>query len=280
MNEPDSSLPELPPLPAPPRPPWRWAAHLLVLGLFPPLIGLWSYLTSRMAGDKPTTILPDTISGLLLSVLLELTLFFFIFFLAWSFSRADRDQLFLRWKGGVKPLLFGMVYSVGLRIALSIGLVIFMMLAVAMGQNLEDLTRMVRPETENVVSTDALLANPLYFWMNLTLVSFVLAGFREELWRAGMIAGFAGLFPKAYSSWGGKIAVVAIIAIIFGFGHLPQGWGGVFLTGTLGFGLGMIMVFHRSIWEAVLAHGFFNATTFAALYLVAKYFPEQLKAFQ
>jgi membrane protease YdiL (CAAX protease family) len=36
-------------------------------------------------------------------------------------------------------------------------------------------------------------------------------------------------------------------------------------AGLLGLGLGLIMVFHRSIWPAVLAHGFFDATSMALI---------------
>ena len=72
---------------------------------------------------------------------------------------------------------------------------------------------------------------------------------------------------------------VAIAAVIFGLGHLPQGWGGVAMTGALGLGLGWIIVRHQSAREAIFAHGFFDATTFAALYLVIKYFPDALKQF-
>jgi hypothetical protein len=51
------------------------------------------------------------------------------------------------------------------------------------------------------------------------------------------------------------------------------------LTGLLGVMLGTIMIFHRSIWEAVLAHGFFNATSFLAMHLLFKYpdWPERLQ---
>jgi membrane protease YdiL (CAAX protease family) len=48
---------------------------------------------------------------------------------------------------------------------------------------------------------------------------------------------------------------------------------------VLGFGLGWIMVRHQSAWEAILAHGFFDAATFAALYFVATYAPDALKGF-
>jgi membrane protease YdiL (CAAX protease family) len=73
------------------------------------------------------------------------------------------------------------------------------------------------------------------------------------------------------------MAAVLLAAVVFGFGHLPQGWGGVYVTGLLGTALGWIMVRHDSIWEAVLAHGFFDASTFAFLYLLANYFPASLK---
>jgi membrane protease YdiL (CAAX protease family) len=38
------------------------------------------------------------------------------------------------------------------------------------------------------------------------------------------------------------------------------------MTGVLGLGLGSILVFHRSLWIAVLAHGFFDASTFFFLW--------------
>ncbi len=44
-----------------------------------------------------------------------------------------------------------------------------------------------------------------------------------------------------------------------------QGWLAVGLTGLLGLGLGLIMVLHRSIWPALIAHGYFNATSFALI---------------
>ncbi|PYK61394.1 MAG: hypothetical protein DME43_02550 [Verrucomicrobia bacterium] len=42
----------------------------------------------------------------------------------------------------------------------------------------------------------------------------------------------------------------------------------------LGLFLGLILIVHRSIWPAVIAHGFFDATTFALLPLVASKLPQ------
>jgi membrane protease YdiL (CAAX protease family) len=41
----------------------------------------------------------------------------------------------------------------------------------------------------------------------------------------------------------------------------------------LGFLIGIIMVMHRSIWPAVIAHGLFDATSFAILPFLADRLP-------
>jgi membrane protease YdiL (CAAX protease family) len=40
------------------------------------------------------------------------------------------------------------------------------------------------------------------------------------------------------------------------------------LTGVLGVGLGWILLAHRSLWVAVVAHGFFDATSLLLLRLL------------
>ena len=102
------------------------------------------------------------------------------------------------------------------------------------------------------------------------MVSFGVAGLREELWRSAFLAGLRALWPQRFGSRAGQIAAVAIAAIVFGFGHLGMGLLAVLFAGLLGFGLGLIMVFHRSIWPAVIAHGMFDATSLALLPWVAE----------
>jgi membrane protease YdiL (CAAX protease family) len=58
--------------------------------------------------------------------------------------------------------------------------------------------------------------------------------------------------------------------IVFGFGHLGMGLIAVLFAGLIGFGLGLIMVSHRSIWPVVIAHGMFDATSLALLPWVAE----------
>ena len=56
--------------------------------------------------------------------------------------------------------------------------------------------------------------------------------------------------------------IVLFSSLLFGVGHIYQG---AFAAAVLGIAMGAIMVSHRSIWPAVIAHGAFNATSFLLL---------------
>ena len=101
--------------------------------------------------------------------------------------------------------------------------------------------------------------------LTLTLVSFVTAGLREELWRAGTLAGMRALWPRKFRSRTGERSAVALIALAFGAAHLPMGILAAAAAGLLGLFLGIVLIVHRSIWPAVFAHGFFDATSFALI---------------
>jgi membrane protease YdiL (CAAX protease family) len=187
--------------------------------------------------------------------------------LAWLASRVTWDELLLRWRGGPRPILLGVVYSVGLRIAVAVIAIFVGTMLVALRvvdiAELQDILERSAPDVGQVVSVSSMRENPTYFWLMLTLVSFVVAGLREELWRAAFLAGMRGLWPRAFASRWAELGAVAVAAVVFGLGHASMGPLAVLAAIILGMGLGAIMVFHRSIWPAVLAHGFFNATSFA-----------------
>jgi membrane protease YdiL (CAAX protease family) len=267
----ESQPPLLPPAPRLVR--FRWAIHLLVLGSYPLLLGAASFLASRNAGQP---VIPEKPLPLLWMMSLELLMFAFVFGVAWLASRASADELFLKWKGGWRPLWRGFLYSIGLRLSIALVLLIVGVIATALLGSSDDLMKKLQPETEQLVSAKALTKDPIYLWLNLTFVSFVVAGLREEFWRAGMLAGLLALFPWRFNGTAGQIAAVGLVALVFGLGHLVQGWGGVMMTTLLGVGLGIIIIIHRSIWEAVLAHGFFDAASFGTLYFLARFFPDLL----
>ena len=122
-----------------------------------------------------------------------------------------------------------------------------------------------RPDIESMVSVPAMRHDPAYYWLTLTLVSFVVAGLREEMWRAGTLAGMRALWPRAFGSLLGQAVAMALIAVAFGAMHLRMGILAAIGAGVLGLFLGLIIVLHKSIWPAVIAHGLFDATTLALL---------------
>jgi hypothetical protein len=75
----------------------------------------------------------------------------------------------------------------------------------------------------------------------------------ENREQAAIYGTLAGVMPGA----GGAVQRI-----------LPQGVGGVILTGVVGFILALVMMGHRSLWAAVIAHGFFDASTFVLLAVI------------
>jgi membrane protease YdiL (CAAX protease family) len=251
----------------------RWWVHLLLIAGYPLIIGL----LSAGNGHRSHPALGGTERQLILVAAVEIGLFMVVFGSAWLASRASKEDLFLLWRGSWRPMALGLGYSLALRIAIGI-------LAAATGAFLV-ITRLLtpdqlqnfllanRPEIEALVDLSSLKNHAAYYWLNLTLISFVLGGLREELWRAGFLSGLRKLWPDRFATRIGGIIAVLVTAVTFGLGHLIQGPLAVCLTAFLGFGLGLIILFHRSIWPAVFAHGFFNAASFALIPLVVDHLP-------
>lgn len=225
-------------------------------------------VVAGLAGGAPeanSPVLPSTTGGLLQVGGTNLILFGVVFLLAAAIGRPSRHELHCpgppRWENG----LLGFAWSIALRLGLVVILApVAAGLAALRGPGGPAGLDAFRPKIENLLNPDA-LAHPGYLLVSTTFISFLVAGLREELWRAGMIAGMARLLAGRVSPRAAELAGVALAAVVFGFGHLAQGGAGMLLTGVLGLGLGGILVLRRSLAEAVIAHGFFDATTFVAL---------------
>jgi membrane protease YdiL (CAAX protease family) len=260
-----------------PIPRWRWWIHCTLLTGY-----LLAAFIRPMAGDGPQeAALPPDIAGLLWVSFTNLALFAIVIGLAWLASRASLDDFGLRWRGGILPALLGFVYSIVLRLGLFMIMMIVMVGVIASKGEpaAQSMAEVMRPDTGKVISVSALTGNPVYLWLCLTLVSFVVAGFREELWRVALLTGILKILEPRIRGWPAKLVAVGLTSTLFGLAHFPQGWGAVVLTGLLGLGFGIIILAHRSVWEAVLAHGFFDASTFLGIYLLLKYFPGKVPGF-
>lgn len=245
----------------------------MLIAAYPIVIGI----ISAGHGQTAQPALGTDARQLMLISGLELGLFTLVFGLAWIASRVSHQELLLSWRGGWRPLPLGFAYSLALRIALAVvagSIGTFLVITrVLTADQVQNFLLANRPDVGAIVDVAALKTHPVYYWLNLTLVSFVVGGLREELWRAGFLAGLFKLWPDRFDSRSGAVLGVGIAAVAFGVGHLAQGPLAVCFTALLGFGLGLIMVFHQSIWPAVLAHGFFNATSFALIPFVLEKLP-------
>ena len=230
-----------------------------------PLLAGFAGPASRGRGPALT----HTAHGLIIVCVVELLFFAIPFGLAWLASRATKDDLLLRWRPGYWVLPLGALYSVGIRMGAGIVMAIAALIAVAgSGASQADVQKFVqgnRPQVEKLVDLHAMAESPAYFWLSVILVSFVIGGLREEIWRSSFLAGLRALWPRVFGSTRGGIAGAAVAALFFGAGHYPQGLVAAALITVVGFLLGVIMAMHRSVWPSVLAHGFFDATSMALL---------------
>jgi membrane protease YdiL (CAAX protease family) len=246
----------------------------VIIGSYPLLVALLSII--RGAPQAPA--LAHNAKGLLVVCAFQLTVFLVVFGLGWIASRASANDLMLHWRPGGWAIPLGVVYSVGLRFALAmIAVFVILLLLLSHLVRMNDLQQFVQlnhPDVKALVDIRALRHDPLYFWLNLTLVSFVVAGLREELWRSSVLAGLRALWPSCFGSRPGELGAVGLAAALFGCGHVAQGPVAIGAAGLLGFGLGTIMFLHRSIWPAVIAHGLFDATTFAVLPWLMEQLPQ------
>lgn len=240
-------------------PKWRSAVALAVLSFY--ILGTILRYNAAPAGS----LLPKSVSGLLMTTMLGMALFGAFWQVFWWFSRVTADELLLRWRDGWNPIINGLLYCFGIQFLLYASLIGAFIVAALSGVNPEDFLHTVTrfgPTPDRLVSAAVLAADPLYRLILLTWGSFVVAGFREELWRAGMLAVGTKLLQPAFSHRAATVCALVFSSVLFGFAHLYQGWLAVGVTAFIGFLLGTIMLKHRSIWPAVIAHGAFDAFSF------------------
>jgi membrane protease YdiL (CAAX protease family) len=213
--------------------------------------------------------------GLLIVCAWEIGIFGLIFGLGWLASRASAEELLLKWRPGWWTIPLGIGYSVALRMALaiivSLTVATLLLTGLVPRESLEQFSVERRTAVEQIVDISAMRHNRAYFWLTVTVASFVVAGLREELWRSGTLAAMRALWPRLFEGRSGQIAGVALIAIVFGLAHLTLGLLSAAMAMILGFLLGIIMVVHQSIWPAVIAHGMFDATSFALVPLALEH---------
>ena len=252
-------------------PRWRWWIHFALIGgyILPGVLRGLYFVPQR-------PVLTGSARGLLVVCGFNLGAFAVVFLLGWLASHATAEELFLPWRQGWWVLPLGIGYSIAFRVILAVvGMITILFLVITHLVDVDSLRNVavqIRPRVDHLVDFSALQTNRIYYWLVLTLVSFVGAGSVRNCGEL-TLAGMRALWPRAFLSPTGEVIAIVVIAIGFGAAHLSMGSLAAAVATLLGLFLELILIVHRSIWPAVIAHGFFDATTFALLPLVASRVP-------
>lgn len=237
------------------------------------LVGMLAYiLLAAIRGHDRSDASPaigNTVLALFRDTAFALAVFAVPLALALGLGRPSREELYIpRNRSWILATVLGAAWSIALRMAVAAPMIVVTVAATLLDpQAGAQKIAANRPKIENMVDPKA-MADPAYALMCMTWLSFVVAGLREELWRAVVVRAACVLAPASIPTRRVEWLAVLGSSVFFGLAHLTMGWLAVGMTFLLGIGLGAILIVRRSLPEAVLAHGFFDATTFFFLYIL------------
>ena len=104
------------------------------------------------------------------------------------------------------------------------------------------------------------LAGGLPFWLLLVLTLFI--GYYEEVLARGL------LLEQSGALLGRGLAAVVLSSVLFGLGHVYQGWYGVFQTAIVGAVFAALVLRWKRLWPVIIAHGLLNAVSLGLLRLL------------
>ncbi len=160
--------------------------------------------------------------------------------LAWFFLRAHNESpydVLFGWRRPAREMLFGI-----LLIPLSFLVVITVLLVV----------QAILPKLHNVAHNPLQdLARTRLDAVMFGLMVMIAGGVREEIQRGFVLHRFEQYL-------GGGLVGLAIFSVIFGLGHLEQGYDVAISTGVLGAFWGAIYLGRRSILGPMIGHAGFN----------------------
>lgn len=106
--------------------------------------------------------------------------------------------------------------------------------------------KIIEAHTEQLGFIAGQLSYGLPFPVLIALLSFV--GVYEELFARGLLLGLCRMLL------GGAWAPVLVSSLLFGLGHIYQGWLGVAQTTLIGVVLALAVVRWGTLWPAIIAH--------------------------
>ena len=93
----------------------------------------------------------------------------------------------------------------------------------------------------------------------------------------GFFLGRLRILFSTGQSWMGDALSVIISSVIFGLGHLYQGWFGVMKTTVAGICLAILVLLTKSVWPAMIAHAGIDTATIVMLHFLTPLVEKALK---
>jgi membrane protease YdiL (CAAX protease family) len=122
------------------------------------------------------------------------------------------------------------------------------------------------PESADMSNYEYLHNN--VFMLILTLLGvYIVSSFGEEvIYRAFLISRLSEL---GLDSKNGKMAAVAISAVIFGLAHYEWGLTGIVSTAFMGLVMGIFYLKYNNLWILVLAHAYMDTLLLVPLFFAS-----------
>lgn len=115
-----------------------------------------------------------------------------------------------------------------------------------------------------VIAVDmSIFFGTVYYYPVFVLVALFKGGFSEELWRIFTLTRFEKGFGRS-----GLLFALLLGSVVFGFGHLYQGFGGMVEAFVLALLYALVYLRKRLAWEAVSAHASFDVISITLGYLI------------
>lgn len=164
-------------------------------------------------------------------------------------------QLILHWRGhhwrhlGLRPIRF---QDLGRTLAAL--LLVFLANAVFVSLVFWIQPDQIQGHEQNLTDIAGLLAPDLSLPAIGLMMLFV--GFYEEVLARGL------LLQRARSLFAGTWGPVLLSSVLFGLGHLYQGWVGTLQTTLMGIVLSCLTLRWQTLWPAIFAHAIINTASF------------------
>lgn len=234
----------------------RWGLHVGIL-----LIPIF-YCVMRDDLDM-ARLMPDSFLKLGYFVVQRLCLVAIFFGLAFLISEVAAEELYIRRVKVFRTGLIALGWSLLLRIPIYVALFIPLFTSIFLFKThlLESYAHRYGMHMYKIFFHERYVQYP-FEAATILITASCMAGLAEELWRAGMFAGLSRLYPRLFSGRWGSFGMIVSVAVVFACAHVYQGAIGIGMTFLLGIGLGCVLLYRKSFWEAAITHALFDAASF------------------